>query len=212
MIKAAVFDLDDTLIDGKKMHHAAIIEALHKFGYARKRLRWIRGATTEEILSYNFPNINKNTKKEISMYKRLVVQKYMHLAKLLPYAKELLKFLKQKGLLVGMITNNSHKELEHFLKHFKIKKFFDVVVGIGDAKPKPSPSMFKFFIKKAKVSPSEMIYVGDSDYDIIACKKAKIKIILNTRIHKAKYQKMANFTAKNLKEVKKIIDNLIRER
>lgn len=37
MIKAVAFDLDDTLIAGKAMHHAAILEALVKFGYKKEK-------------------------------------------------------------------------------------------------------------------------------------------------------------------------------
>ena len=208
MLKAIGFDLDDTLIDGKKMHHAAIIEALNKFGYKKKRIKWIRGATTEELLKLNFPTMNEKMISKIALYKRKIVKKYMNLAKVLPHARELLRTLKQKGLIVGMITNNSRIELKHFLKYFKIKKYFDIVVGIDDAKPKPNSDMLKIFMKRAKVKPKEMIYVGDSDYDILACKKAKIDIILNTKIHKTKLMSSADYIAKNLKDIKKIIDNL----
>ncbi len=208
MLKAIGFDLDDTLIDGKKMHHAAIIEALNKFGYKKKRIKWIRGATTEELLKLNFPTMNEKMISKIALYKRKIVKKYMNLAKVLPHARELLRTLKQKGLIVGMITNNSRIELKHFLKYFKIKKYFDIVVGIDDAKPKPNSDMLKIFMKRAKVKPKEMIYVGDSDYDILACKKAKIDIILNTKIHKTKLMSSADYIAKNLKDIKDIIMKL----
>ena len=212
MIKAVAFDLDDTLLDGKKMHHKAIIESLNKFGYNRKRLKWIRGATTEEILNYNFPNMNKATINKISNYKRRIAKNYMNLAKLLPNAIELLRYLKQNSITVGLITNNSHTELKYFLKYFKIDKYFNFVIGIEEGKPKPSDEMFKIFLKSAKLKPKEVIYVGDSDYDVIACKKSKIKIILNTKKHTAKLAKKADFTAENLKNIKNKIDNLIRKK
>ncbi len=209
MIKSIAFDLDDTLIDGKKMHHAAVIVALNKFGYARKRIKWIRGATTEEILTHNFPNMDPKTKKKIARYKRSIVQKYMNFAKILPHAIELLTYLKQNSLIIGMVTNNTHKELKHFLRYFKLKKYFDIVVGMEDAVPKPSDAMFKIYMRKAKVKPKEMIYVGDSDYDILASKKAGIKIMLNTQLHKPKLINKVDFVAKNLNEIKKIIGDLI---
>ncbi|MCD6575801.1 MAG: HAD family hydrolase [Nanoarchaeota archaeon] len=205
MIEAVAFDFDDTLIDGKEMHHAAIIEALDKFGYKRKRVKWIRGATTEEILALNFPNMDEEIKKKIAVYKRSIVQKHLPLAKLLPDARDILDYIKSKGILIGLITNNTHGEINHFLRYFKLRKFFKVIVGIDDAKPKPSPEMFKVFMRKADVKPKEMFYVGDSDYDILASKKARVKIILNTKIHKAKMADMADFKVKSLKEIKGII-------
>jgi HAD superfamily hydrolase (TIGR01662 family) len=205
MIKAIAFDLDDTLIDSKRMHHAAIIEALDNFGIKRKRIRWIRGATTEELLRYNIPQLDEKTISKISKYKRKIIKKYIHLAKLLPGAIDLLRNLKRNGLIIGLVTNNSHSEIRHFIKAFKLKKFFDIIVGIDDAKPKPSPDMLRLFMKKTKVKPSETIYVGDSDYDIISSKKAHVKIIVVTKIHKTSMTTKANFIAKNLKDIEDII-------
>jgi pyrophosphatase PpaX len=210
MIKAVTFDLDDTLLNGKRMHYKAIIEALNKFGYKKKRIKWIRGATTEEILVYNFPDMDEGDINKIARYKRLIVKKYMGLAKLLPHAIELLKYLKQNSLIIGLITNNSHAELKQFLRYFKIGKYFDITIGIENKKPKPSNEMFKAFVKKAKLKPREIIYVGDSNYDIIACKKAKIRIILNTRMHKAKLSNKADFVLKNLQQVKRKLSFLIK--
>lgn len=175
----------------------------------KKRLKWIRGATTEELLAYNFPIMDNQTKSRIATYKRLIVQKYMHLAKVMPGTIELLRFLKSKNLIVGMVTNNSHKELKHFLRYFRFKKYFDTVVGIDQGKPKPSTEMFKVFMKKTRLKPSEIIYVGDSNYDILACEKAEIKIIINTNIHKASQLKKADFAVKNLKKAKDVIGSLI---
>ncbi|MCD6547207.1 MAG: HAD family hydrolase [Nanoarchaeota archaeon] len=206
-MKAVAFDLDDTLIDGKRMHHAALIEALNKFGIKRKRLKWIRGATSEEILKYNLPSLDIALIKKIAIYKRKVVKKYLKLAKPIPYSHELLKHLKQKGLILGLITNNSHNEIKAFLKHFKFS-FFHVVVGMDHAKPKPNPDMFNLFMKKANISKKDFVYVGDSNHDILACKKAGIRIILMTKIHKAKLFKKADFVAKNLKDVEKIINSI----
>ena len=210
MIKAVVFDLDDTLIAGKKIHHDAIIASLTKFGYKRKRLNWIIGVTTEEVLKYNFSKIEERELKKIIAYKRKILKKYIQSGKPLPGLNELLSYLNKKPLIVGIITNNTHKELNYFLKHLDITHYFKIKVCTENGAPKPSTAMFKFFMKKTKLKPSEIIYVGDSNYDILTCNKAKIKIILNTAVHKAELYKKADFTAKNLKHVKQILEELIK--
>jgi len=50
------------------------------------------------------------------------------------------------------------------------------------------------------------LYVGDSYYDIRAAKTAGIRIILNTYVYKAEESRNADFIAKDLKEVKRIIE------
>lgn len=209
MIKSVVFDLDETLIDGKRMHHDAMIESLNKFGFMRKKITWIRGARTEEILKHNLPDLEIGLIKKITEHKRKIVKNYMHFAKPLPGLKELLCFIRQNSLVAGMVTNNSRKELLHFLKYLGIDKYFDLTVCTEDGAPKPSPKMLNVFMKKTKLKPFEIIYVGDSNYDILMCKKAKMRIILNTKVHKASMRKKADFVAKNLKQVKNIIQKEI---
>jgi phosphoglycolate phosphatase-like HAD superfamily hydrolase len=64
------------------------------------------------------------------------------------------------------------------LKTLEIEQYFDFVI-CGDMvkRAKPSPDMVKAILKKAKVRPSEAIYVGDMSVDILCGKRSGVMTV-----------------------------------
>ncbi len=88
-------------------------------------------------------------------------------------AVELVRELAGRGYRLGILTRNA-RELAHVtLKAIGIADCFDVddVLGRDEAPPKPDPSGLLKLAKAWNVEPSQMVMVGDYQFDL-ACGKA----------------------------------------
>ena len=71
--------------------------------------------------------------------------------------------LRTKGLKLGIVSNGLIKDLEHILQKLRLKKWFDVVVGIDSCNcAKPNKEIFLYALNKLGVKPDEVLFVGDS--------------------------------------------------
>jgi HAD superfamily hydrolase (TIGR01549 family) len=110
---------------------------------------------------------------------RIAWQFYMWDQEIHPFPNilEILIFLKNKGLRLGIVSNGSQFLLK---KRFgPYLNFFDVLVdskSIGAWKPSPIPIYYA--LKKLNLTANEVIFVGDTLVDLLAAKNAGIRIIL----------------------------------
>ena len=59
-----------------------------------------------------------------------------------------------------------------------IDQFFDVTVISGvDGVEKPEPAIFQIALERAEVGPEAAVFVGDTIWDVQACKKAGLACI-----------------------------------
>ena len=208
------FDLDETLINAKKCHWLAYNEAFKKFGLKKlnykKLIPYLNGMHAHGAVKLIYPKLSKKKIDDIvKEHHKLIGIKYGKYAKPIKGVISVIKKIK-KIYKVGIVTNCTHKELNGLLKGAKIdKKLFNVIVGKDDVKKsKPFPDGF---LKAKKLCKCNIKYhIGDSPYDIIAGKKAKIKVIgvltgVNSRkvLSKEKPYKIV----KSIKDVTKVILN-----
>ncbi|MCC8062984.1 MAG: YjjG family noncanonical pyrimidine nucleotidase, partial [Rikenellaceae bacterium] len=84
---------------------------------------------------------------------------------LMPHSLEVLEYLHGKGYPMSLITNGFNEVQFHKVEYSGLKKFFQRITtsefaGIG----KPNPGIFEYAMRKAEVTPSECIMVGDDVY------------------------------------------------
>ncbi len=193
MLKAVIFDLDNTLIDFLKMKRMACSEAieamidaglkiskekalkelyslygLYGIEYQKifqKFLRKAAGKIDYKVLSYG-----------INAYRRV------REGFLTPYpgVKETLIKLKQKGLKLAVVSDAPKIQAWLRLSAMKIDDFFDAVVALDSKeKQKPSRLPFEAALKKLKVKPSECLMVGDNpERDVKGAKALGMKTCL----------------------------------
>lgn len=174
------FDLDNTLVHSDRCHVYAFNKALKKFGFKPKKFGFIAnllGRPKFEIVSKLAPRANKKIKVEILRYHDLyLINKYCNLARKIKYVLPVIKQLKERYNL-AIVSNCKHKSIIALLKGAKLdRKYFRVIIGNDDIKnSKPCPDEI---LKAEKLLCHRASYIiGDSIYDIIAGKKAKIKTI-----------------------------------
>lgn len=79
-----------------------------------------------------------------------------------PDSPKLLKVLKSRGYIVGVITNGPSVLQHHKLDTSGLREYLDIVVVSGDIGiHKPDPEIFKYTADKIGLKPEECVYVGD---------------------------------------------------
>jgi putative hydrolase of the HAD superfamily len=79
-----------------------------------------------------------------------------------PGSKPLLQELKKRGYITGVITNGPAYLQNHKMQQSGLMPWIDVLVVSGDyGVHKPDPELFRICARKINVKPEECIYVGD---------------------------------------------------
>jgi len=231
MIKAIIFDLDNTLIDFitiKKNSVSAAVNAMRAAGLklSQQRAEKIMYSLYDRYgIEYGkiFQKFLSKIKGKID-YKILaagvVAYRKIQTGILEPYPKviPLLVKLKEKGLKLAVVSDAPRLKAWIRLTELGIGDFFDTVVAYGDVREKkPSAVIFRKAISKLGVKPSETLMVGDSlEKDIIGAKKIGMKTcfaryglqtdrIGDYKRYKTKIRARADFTIDKLEELAKII-------
>ena len=96
---------------------------------------------------------------------------------------------------LAIISNTPDYIVDYQLKHFNLRRFFKIIIGLGEDQTicKPEPTginlALDFFLKNNKLHEeksivemkSNAIMIGDSKVDILAAHNAKIKSCLIVR-------------------------------
>jgi putative hydrolase of the HAD superfamily len=210
LIKAVVFDLDNTLMDFMKMKRRAIEEAVPAMVDAGLQItNEVANSLIDEIykeqgIEYQqvFDDMLKRISDQID-YKILaagiVAYRRAREASLIPYPhvySTLNKLLKM-GIKMGIVSDAPVKEAWLRLAYLNFHHTMDAVVTFNDTgKRKPDPAPFEKILEKLEVAPEEALMVGDwAERDIVGAAKIGMKTAFarygdtfNTKEHNADYE------------------------
>ncbi|MCG8571719.1 MAG: HAD-IA family hydrolase [Spirochaetes bacterium] len=88
--------------------------------------------------------------------------------------KDLIKKLQNQGIKIGILSSNTVKNIDQISKNHQMNDFYEIisVPRLGG-----KATAIKKLLKKRNIQHNNFIYVGDEVRDIIAAKKANVKII-----------------------------------
>jgi len=195
MIKAIIFDIDDTLIDFSKTatkQVQLIAKRLNLKPVNKKEINKLWGTTLKNIVTkiWGKKHLEKFRKEFIKIQKKSRFPPE-------PYSLSLIKKLK-KDYRLGLVSSKSKAVLRlHMeLAGFNIKDFLFINAAEDSKYNKPDPRVFSKTINKLKLDPKEILYIGDSIFDYLAAKRTGFKFMAVT----TGYYKSRDFQKKGLKK------------
>ncbi len=173
---AVIFDLDGTLIDSMGIWRQVDTDFLEK-----------RGLAVPDDLFYNLPQGNSfiqtaqyfkdrfqlsdSVETIMAEWTQMVENHYRHDTPLKEGAAELIEWLSEQGIKIGMGTSNSYQLAEAALtQHNLLHHFITVVSGCMNLRGKPFPDIYLRTAGNMAVNPEECIVIEDTLSGIRAAK------------------------------------------
>ena len=221
MIKAAIFDLDNTLIDFmtmKKISCDAAINAMIGAGLNVKKEKAIEelfalydeyGLEEKTIFQKFLKKVAKGIDYEV-LASGIVAYRRVRTGFLEPYPHviDVLFELKRRGIKLAIVSDAPRLKAWIRLVSMKINHLFDVVVTFEDTKEfKPSTKPFKVAFDKLKVKPQQCLMVGDRpERDIKGAKKLGIVTCFAKYGNPKAKASGADYEINDIKELLEIIE------
>lgn len=179
MIKVVLFDLDGTLIFAEKAIIRGIQKCFMMHDLCQPEEEMIRKtiglSLIESFAVLQFPD----PEKAANLYRELFLEQPEDIV-MNPESNELLDSLVKRGIRTGIVTNR--RSAKRLIDKIPFPKSFDLVIDLSlGVQPKPSSEGVLYAIKQLKVFPQEVLFVGDTQYDIIAGKSAGVNVVAYTQ-------------------------------
>jgi phosphoglycolate phosphatase-like HAD superfamily hydrolase len=180
--KAAIFDLDGTLLDSVDLHAIAWHEAMVKFGHdvSFEQARSQIGKGGDKLIPvFLSKDEQRNHGEELDKWRgERFKAKYLPLVRPFSAVPDLLRRVRDAGLRIAIASSAKREELDKYLIIAGIAELVDATTSSEDAdESKPAPDVFEIALKKLKVAPPEAVAIGDTPYDALAAAKAGITAI-----------------------------------
>jgi len=183
VIRAAIFDLDGTLVDSNELHVRAWQETFRHFGkeIPLERLREQIGKGGDQYLPV-FLNEREMREfgKEADEYRgEVFTQKYLPRVRPFPRVRELFERMRSEGKKIALASSGKEDEVRHYEKLAGIDGLVDSMTSADQvAHSKPKSDVFIAALRTlGSLPPEEAIAIGDTPYDIEAAKKIDLSII-----------------------------------
>ncbi|MBR5540830.1 MAG: HAD family hydrolase [Bacteroides sp.] len=184
MKKLVIFDLDGTLLDTIADLAMATNFALKQLGYPThdaKTIRTFVGNGINKLLERSLPTNEQAEDTVMKMRMHFVPYYDEHNADLsapYPGIESLLEILQEKGVMLAVASNKYQEATGKLVaQYFPTISFVEVLGQREGIAVKPDPTIVFDILKKANVSPEEVLYVGDSGVDMQTAKNAGVDAV-----------------------------------
>lgn len=191
MPRAALFDLDGTLIDSAPDITAAVAELLAAEQLpplSEQQIRMMIGRGLKVLVRrvYDAQGIALD---EASLERRLGDMREVygrHLTgrtTLMPGVQTALDYLGEGGCKLAVVTNKPVAATETILRHFGLAGYFGAVIGDSIEPPlsqlarKPQPDMLLEAMRRLGAAATETVMIGDSGVDVRAARAAGVRAV-----------------------------------
>lgn len=210
-IRLVFFDLDGVLINSQKMCLDSFEKTFKRFGYQPNRnfIKNQLGLSSLTIIKNNMPKedrkIHDNAKRIFDNY--CSANSSMKNIDLNKNAEQVLEKLDKRKIL---LTNSDHRIASKIIEHFDIKKHFEKILASDDFVGEKEDEI-KRIMQEEKISPKEIIYIGDMKRDVNVAKNAGcISVIINNNYSWGEFEKIEkaepDYIIHDLKELLDIVD------
>ena len=172
--KGALFDLDGTLADNYTAIHRCTSAAFESFGFPapsyEKLVKTVGGSiliTMKRLLAdTEFADMYEKT---AELYMRTYSDYVFCGLRAMPFAEDVLKALRARGLKLGCFTNKQREGADAVLRKLGLFGYFDSITATTlHSARKPDAEFSRAALASLGLSASEVVCVGDSPFDYAA--------------------------------------------
>lgn len=175
-MKAIIFDFDGTLADTLPICFYAFQTVFQEFDnidLTTDEIKSMFGPSETGIIRENLKHPNHN--KAIELYYEKYNEGHRELVVENQKINDLLLSLKGEGYKLGIVTGKAKRSLLISLEQLYMNDLFDVIITGDDVNnPKPHPEGVHKALKQLGVKSTEIVFLGDSNADILAGKQANV--------------------------------------
>lgn len=176
--KVVAFDCDGVMFDSSESNKAYYNQVLTHFGMpglTAEQFAFTHMHTADESIAYLFSDKERFEKAQ-AYRKQMTYMPFIRHMEMEPYLKSLLLGLRTHYKTA--IASNRTDTMAKVLEIHGLENDFDFVVSALDVpRPKPYPDQLFKIMDYFEISPSEMIYVGDSEVDEKAAAAAGVPLV-----------------------------------
>lgn len=180
-VRAALFDLDGTLVDSLPTIAKAMVAAMRRHGHDVHPTEVIaRVGPPMNLLIQEMTGLPPEQAERVNgLFTKLYYSEYIGQTPTIEGAGTLLKRVTAAGLRLGVLTNKIERgaiemvELQGWTDHFA------VIVGRDTTPhPKPAPDGAFHALERLGVPSEEAALVGDTEYDMVCGREAGLRLVI----------------------------------
>lgn len=178
--KAAIFDLDGTLIDSLADLADSANEMLASYGFPTHPVdpfRYFVGNGSRKLIERCLPESKQGdaafVTEALAKYKACYEKNLLHKTRPYDGIREMLQTMQQKGIPLGICTNKHQSAATAIVDTFFPAGTFMDNIGDRDGLPrKPDPQKVLLIASHMGVKPAEVAYFGDTSVDMDTAQNA----------------------------------------
>ncbi len=170
MLKAAIFDLDGTLLDSVDLHalawHEAMVKFRHQVSFEQARSQIGKGGD-KLIPVFLSADEQQDHRKELEEWRgNHFKSRYLPLARPFSAVLDLLRRLGHAGIRIAVASSAKRDEVGKYLDIAHIADLVEITASSEDAEEsKPAPNIFEVVLNKLKIEGADAVAIGDTPYD-----------------------------------------------
>jgi HAD superfamily hydrolase (TIGR01509 family) len=174
--RAALFDIDGTLVDSNEQHVISWALAFRNAGHSQEAdaIRRQIGKGGDLLIPVFLPDASELRAHTISEQQgHIFADAYLANIRPFPDATEVIKYLHDSGLRVVLASSAKQTEIDHYVELLGINSWVAATASIDDViVSKPEPDIFSVALEKISVGPEQAVVIGDTIYDVEGASKA----------------------------------------
>lgn len=181
-VRAVILDIDGTLIDSNDAHAQAWVDVGREAGIpiAFAYVRSLIGMGSDRVVPQlaGVDRESEEGKRLADRHGEIFRAEYLPRLRAFQGARGLLERLKAEDVVRVVATSAGKTDMKALLERAGVADLIEGRTSSGDVdESKPAPDVVEAALQEAGVDPAEAVMLGDTPYDVEACRRAGVRCI-----------------------------------